>query len=70
MLIMLPSVQSHGRHTASGSLLVLETKSTDVKIPIVIGGSEFALTEQPTYTLNRLAEISLMTPNKCRFYHA
>ncbi|UJR13538.1 hypothetical protein I4U23_000552 [Adineta vaga] len=64
MLIMLPNTQSHGHHTASG-LLALETikrlqekKSTTMKIPIVIGGSEFVLTDQPIYSLNHLAEIS------------
>jgi hypothetical protein len=73
MLIMMPSVQSHGHHTASG-LLALETikrlqqnKSTDRKIPIVIGGSEFFLTEPPTYTLNQLAEISSITSNEFQF---
>jgi LmbE family N-acetylglucosaminyl deacetylase len=73
MLIMLPNVQSHGHHTASG-LLALETikrlqqnKSTNIKIPIVIGGSEFLLTEPPIYTLNQLAEISSIIPNEFQF---
>ena len=49
MIILLPSDDSHGQHTVSG-LLALEAidrlqkmKSTDVRIPIVIGGSEFVL---------------------------
>jgi hypothetical protein len=73
MLIMLPSEESHGHHTASG-LLALETierlrenKSTNLKIPTVIGGSEFSLNELPTYSLNRLAEISSILPNEFRF---
>jgi hypothetical protein len=64
MLIMLPNVESHGHHTASG-LLALETierlqknQSNTIKIPIVIGGSELALTNPPIYSLNRLAEVS------------
>ncbi|CAF1212248.1 unnamed protein product [Adineta ricciae] len=64
MLIMLPSVQSHGHHTASG-LLALETikrlrdkQLDEMKLPIVIGGSEFVLSDRPIYTLNSLAETS------------
>jgi hypothetical protein len=73
MLIMLPNVQSHGHHTASG-LLALDTikrlqenKSTDIKIPLIIGGSEFILTEPPIYTLNRLAEVLSFSPNEFQF---
>lgn len=73
MLIMLPSVQSHGHHTASG-LLALETikrlqgnKSMDVKIPTVIGGSEFVLTEPPVYTSNPLADVSLNDLHQFQF---
>ena len=73
MLVMLPNVQSHGHHTASG-LLALEAikrlqekKSTDIKIPTVIGGSEFILTETPTYMQSQLAEISLETPYEFQF---
>jgi LmbE family N-acetylglucosaminyl deacetylase len=63
MAIILPSVDSHGHHTVSG-LLALEAidrlqqaKSTDVKIPTVIGGSEFVLYQPPSYPGNRLAEV-------------
>ena len=73
MLIMLPNVQSHGHHTASG-LLALETikrlqenKLTTIKIPTVIGGSEFVLNETPNYTLNQLAEISIIIPYEFLF---
>lgn len=73
MLIMFPNIQSHGHHTAS-SILALETikrlqenKSSDIKIPLVIGGSEFHLTESPIYTLNKLAEISSIIPNEFYF---
>lgn len=73
MLIMLPNVQSHGHHTASG-LLALETikrlhenASNAIKIPTVIGGSEFALTESPVYTLNPLAEVSSNTSHHFQF---
>jgi len=70
---MLPSIESHGHHTASG-LLALETidrlqenKSINIKIPTVIGGSEFTLNQLPTYSSNRLAEISSILPNQFRF---
>ncbi|CAM4740285.1 unnamed protein product [Rotaria magnacalcarata] len=73
MLIMLPSIQSHGHHTASG-LLALETiehlqknKSPNIKIPTVIGGSEFVLNELPTYLSNPLVEICSILPNEFRF---
>lgn len=73
MLIMLPSIESHGHHTASG-LLALETierlqniKTTNIKIPTVIGGSEFTLNQFPEYSLNQLAEISSNQPNEFRF---
>jgi hypothetical protein len=70
---MLPNIESHGHHSASG-LLALETierlhqnQSKDIKIPTVIGGSEFTVNELQTYTSNRLAEISSITPNQFRF---
>ncbi|CAF0898277.1 unnamed protein product [Adineta ricciae] len=70
MLVMLPSVQSHGHHTASG-LLALETikrlrdkQLDEMKLPIVIGGSEFVLSDRPIYSLNSLAETSA----EFRFY--
>jgi LmbE family N-acetylglucosaminyl deacetylase len=73
MLIMLPSIESHGHHSASG-LVALETierlhqnQSIDIKIPTVIGGSEFTVNELPIYTSNRLAEISSILPNQFRF---
>jgi len=73
MLIMLPSIESHGHHTASG-LLALETikrlqenKSINIKIPTIIGGSEFTLNKLPTYSSNQLAEISSILPNEFRF---
>ena len=63
MVIILPSVDSHGHHTVSG-LLALEAidrlqqvQSTDVMIPTVIGGSEFVLHQSPTYPANRLADV-------------
>ena len=63
MVIILPNVNSHGHHTVSG-LLALEaidrlqqTKSTDMKIPTVIGGSEFTLYQSPSYPENPLAEV-------------
>jgi N-acetylglucosamine malate deacetylase 2 len=73
MLIMLPNIESHGHHTASGLLALeaikrlRESHSTNLKIPTVIGGSEFILNELPTYSLNRLAEISTILPNEFRF---
>jgi LmbE family N-acetylglucosaminyl deacetylase len=73
MLIMLPSIESHGHHTASG-LVALETierlrkdKSINIKIPTVIGGSELSITQLPTYSSNRLAKISSNLPNQFRF---
>jgi hypothetical protein len=67
---MLPSIESHGHHSASG-LLALETierlqrnQSINIKIPTVIGGSEFTVNELPVYTPNRLAEV---LPNQFRF---
>jgi LmbE family N-acetylglucosaminyl deacetylase len=63
MIVILPSVESHGHHTLSG-LLALEAidrlqqaKSADVIIPTVIGGSEFVLNQPPTYPENQLAEV-------------
>jgi LmbE family N-acetylglucosaminyl deacetylase len=63
MVILLPSVNSHGHHTVSG-LLALEAidrlqqaRSMDVKIPTVIGGSEFVLNQPPVYPGNQLAEV-------------
>ncbi|CAF0748028.1 unnamed protein product [Adineta ricciae] len=73
MLIMLPSTQSHGHHTASG-LIALETidrlrqkQDPHIKIPTVLGASEFVVNETPTYPSNRLATISSQTPNEFRF---
>jgi LmbE family N-acetylglucosaminyl deacetylase len=73
MLTMLPNIESHGHHTASG-LLALETierlrenKLINIKIHTVIGGSEFSLNQLPTYSSNRLAEISSILPNQFRF---
>lgn len=64
LLIMLPSTESHGHHSASG-LLALETidrlyskKNPTIKIPTVLGGSEFTVTDLPKYPLNHLAEIA------------
>ena len=63
MLIILPSTRSHGHHTASG-LLALEAinrlqrlESTNITIPTVIGGSEYVLTQPPTYPADRLAQV-------------
>ena len=64
MLVLLPSVRSHGHHTASGLLALVaidrlqRANSTDVKIPTVLGGSEFVLYEPPTYPENQFAKIS------------
>ncbi|CAF0727090.1 unnamed protein product [Adineta steineri] len=73
MLIMLPSIESHGHHTASG-LLALETierlqqkQLVNIKIPTIIGGSEFILNEIPVYPSNKLAEISSIEPNLFQF---
>jgi LmbE family N-acetylglucosaminyl deacetylase len=73
MLIMLPSVDAHGHHTASG-LTALEAvhrlreqKLPNVKIPTVLGGSEFLSANTPTYSSNRLAKISSTAPNEFRF---
>ncbi len=63
MVLLLSSVDLHGHHTA-GALLALDAidrlqqvKSANIKIPTVIGGSEFVLTDPPTYPGNRLAEV-------------
>ena len=63
MLVILPNVASSEHHTASG-LLALEAinrlqqvKSVDIIIPTIIGGSEFILTQTPTYPANRLADV-------------
>ncbi|CAF1287913.1 unnamed protein product [Rotaria sp. Silwood1] len=63
MVVILPNVDSSEHHTASG-LLALEAidrlqqiKSSDIIIPTIIGGSEFVLTQPPTYPENRLADI-------------
>ena len=73
MLIMLPSTESHGHHSASG-LIALETierlhsnKTSTIKIPTIIGGSEFSLNQHPQYPSNRLAEISSKSPNSFHF---
>ena len=63
MLVILPNVDSHGHHTAS-ALLALEAverlqrnKSANITIPTVIGGSEYVLTQPPTYSTHRLAQV-------------
>jgi LmbE family N-acetylglucosaminyl deacetylase len=63
MIIMLPNVNSHGHHTASG-LLALEAidrlqrnKSANIIIPTVIGGSEYVLTQPPSYPADPLAAV-------------
>ncbi len=63
MVLLLSSVDLHGHHTA-GALLALDAidrlqqvKSANIKIPTVIDGSEFVLTDPPTYPGNRLAEV-------------
>ena len=73
MLVMLPDVASHGHHSASG-LLALETierlrkiSAGQLKIPTVIGGSEFALTKCPEYLLNPLAAVAAGLPNEFQF---
>lgn len=73
MLVMLPDVASHGHHSASG-LLALETierlrktSATQTKIPTVIGGSEFALSKVPEYSLNPLANVATGLPNEFQF---
>lgn len=73
MLIMLPSEQSHGHHSASG-LVALETiehlyanKTLTIKIPIIIGGSEFSVDQLPEYPSNRLAKISLTSSRPFEF---
>ena len=74
MLIMLPSVQSHGHHSASG-LLALESierlrgdRRDPVKIPSVIGGSEFVLSESVAHSaFHRLVQLSSISPNEFRF---
>ena len=62
MLLMLPNRASHGHHTAS-ALIALETiermkKRNDatLKIPTVLGGSEFVLTE-PLIPFNSLSKV-------------
>ncbi|CAF1103681.1 unnamed protein product [Rotaria sp. Silwood1] len=75
MVVILPNINSHGHHTASG-LLALEAidrlqrmKSVNIRIPTIIGGSQFALTESPTYPENPLAEIlTNMTAFEFRFH--
>ncbi|CAF1274380.1 unnamed protein product [Rotaria sp. Silwood1] len=74
MIIMLPNVDSHGHHTASG-LLALEAidrlqrlKSVNVPIPTVIGGSEFVLTKPPTYPGDQLTSVlTNVTTSEFRF---
>lgn len=64
MVVILPSTKSHGHHSAS-ALLALdaihrlqETKPQNIRIPAVIGGSEFVLTQSPSYSKNPIAVIS------------
>ena len=73
MLAMLPSTESHGHHSASG-LIALETierlyakKIPTIKIPTILGGSEFTVNDLPKYPLNWLAEIALNSPNPFQF---
>ncbi|UJR33739.1 hypothetical protein I4U23_021166 [Adineta vaga] len=73
MLVMLPSMNSHGHHTASG-LLGLETikrlrnkNISHLKLPTIIGASEFVVNETPTYPSNQLADICSKLPNEFRF---
>ncbi|CAF3018697.1 unnamed protein product [Rotaria sp. Silwood2] len=75
MLIMLPNVNSHDHHTASG-LLALEVikrlqanQSPNITIPTVIGGSECVLTQPPNYAADPLAQVltNVMTPFEFRF---
>ena len=63
MIVMLPSVESHGHHTVSG-LLALEAikrlqavESAGAIIPTVIGGSEFVVNQPPTYPGYEIAEV-------------
>ena len=66
MVIILPNVNSHGHHTASG-LLALETirrlqqtqLMNNVTLPTVIGGSEFVLTQPPVYPADPLAQVAI-----------
>ena len=74
MLIILPNLLSHGHHSAS-AMLALESiarlqrdRSARVKIPLVIGGSEFVLNESVDHSaFNRLAQLSSISPNQFRF---
>ena len=73
MLIMLPHSESHGHHTASG-IIGLETieylqknSSSNIKIPTVLGASEFILNHLPTYDSHSLSKISLNLPNQFTF---
>lgn len=73
MLVMLPNNQSHGHHTVSG-LLALSTinelklnRSTSIKIPTVLGGSEFVLNQAYNYSSNYFGEISFVEEKEFRF---
>lgn len=74
MLIILPNLLSHGHHSAS-AMLALESvarlqrdRSARVKIPLVIGGSEFVLNESVDHSsFNRLGQLSSIAPNQFRF---
>lgn len=63
MLIVLPSVDSHGHHSAS-ALLALEainrlqrTSASHMSLPTVLGSAEFIVTEPSTYPGYPIAEI-------------
>lgn len=73
MLIMLPDERSHAHHTASG-LAALETirrlkfnAVDDVKIPIVIAGSEFINEASPVYPWGPSATVSSKPENGFQF---
>ncbi|CAF1329440.1 unnamed protein product [Rotaria sordida] len=74
MIVILPNVNSHGHHTASG-LLALQAiqrlqriKSTNITIPTIIGGSEYVLTQPPNYSADPLAEVlTNITPFEFHF---
>jgi hypothetical protein len=63
MVVLPSSVDLHGNHTASALLAIeaidrlQQVKSPNIKIPTVIGVSEFVLTDPLTYPGNRLAEV-------------
>lgn len=73
MLIMLPYIESHGHHSASGivALEAIESlkkdSSLNIKIPTVIAGSEHILNQLPTYPSHSLSKISSNLPNQFIF---